>query len=60
MAATDRDSLLALYDATGGANWPNSTKWGTDADLWLWYGVSVNDRGRVVNLRLQRNNLRGT
>ena len=30
-AATDRAALVALYVATGGANWENNTKWSTTA-----------------------------
>lgn len=60
MAQTDRDALLALYNATDGANWENSTNWNTDAVLSDWYGVEVNDQGRVVSLSLYVNNLQGT
>ncbi|CAM9610550.1 unnamed protein product [Ectocarpus sp. 6 AP-2014] len=59
MASTDRDVLVALYNATEGANWENSTNWGTDADLSQWFGAKVNDQGRVVLLDLPVNNLRG-
>ncbi|CAN0291991.1 unnamed protein product, partial [Ectocarpus sp. 8 AP-2014] len=59
MASTDRDVLVALYNATEGANWENSTNWITGAELSQWYGVTVNDQGRVVQLALHRNNLRG-
>lgn len=59
MAPTDRDALLALYNATGGSNWKNSTNWDTDADLSDWYGVEVNAQGRAVKLSTGKNNLRG-
>ncbi|CAN0168804.1 unnamed protein product, partial [Ectocarpus sp. 13 AM-2016] len=59
MASTDRDSLLALFNATDGANWKNNNRWGTDADLSQWNGVGVNDQGRVVELDLRYNKLRG-
>ena len=32
-AETDRAALVALYDATDGPNWKNSTNWLTDASL---------------------------
>jgi len=57
---TDRDILLVLYRSTGGANWKKRTNWGTDAHLRAWYGVGVNDQGRVVKLDLGQNNLEGT
>lgn len=59
MIPTDRDVLLAIYEATDGPNWKKSSNWGTDADLSDWYGVKVNGQGRVVTLTLDANNLRG-
>ena len=59
MTPTDRDVLLALYNATGGPNWKDTAYWDTDADLSEWYGVKANDQGRVVELSLCSNNLRG-
>lgn len=59
MASTDRDVLLALYNATDGANWTIKTNWDTDANLSDWYGVKVDDQSRVVKLDLGNNNLRG-
>ncbi|CAN0320031.1 unnamed protein product, partial [Scytosiphon promiscuus] len=58
MASRDRHALIALYNATGGANWEDSTNWNTDADLSEWYGVEVHE-GRVVKLSLNGNNLEG-
>jgi len=59
MASTDRDILLVLYRLAGGANWRESTNWGTDAALSDWFGVKVNDKGSVVELCLESNNLGG-
>lgn len=59
MLSKDRDALIALYNATGGASWMRNTNWNTDSDLSLWHGVGVNDQGRVVELSLRSNNLRG-
>ena len=55
----DRAALLALYEATDGANWNDGTNWLTDARLGDWYGVEVDDAGRVVALELVNNNLTG-
>ncbi|CAM9629785.1 unnamed protein product, partial [Scytosiphon promiscuus] len=55
---TDRDVLLALYNATGGAKWRRNDNWNTVAGLGRWYGVEANG-GRVVKLCLSDNNLRG-
>lgn len=59
MAATDYDALAALYYATDGANWKQNRNWITDTDLSQWYGVELNDQGRVARLNLYSNNLRG-
>ena len=59
MASTDREILLVLYRSTDGPNWENKTNWDTDAALGEWYGVKVDDEGRVVELSLPGNNLRG-
>ena len=55
----DRPALVALYNATGGADWENKTNWLSDAHIGRWHGVTINPRGRVVELRLTHNGLRG-
>ncbi|CAM9381152.1 unnamed protein product [Ectocarpus sp. 12 AP-2014] len=59
MAQTDREALVALYNATGGPNWKQDGNWNTDADLSQWHGIKTNDQGRVVALSLNSNNLQG-
>ena len=56
---TDRVALVALYNATGGANWTNRTNWLSNSPIGEWHGVTTNDGGRVTELRLQQNNLSG-
>ncbi len=56
---TDRDALVALYEAAGGPGWWNDGNWLTDASLDLWHGVEVDSRGRVVGLDLGFNGLSG-
>ena len=51
-AATDREALVALYEATGGQNWVNNENWLTDAPLGEWFGVTTNHEGRVVALEM--------
>ncbi|CAM9463368.1 unnamed protein product, partial [Ectocarpus sp. 4 AP-2014] len=58
-ASTDRDALVALFISTNGANWTCNDNWDTDAELGTWHGVDVNERGRVVKLKLGLHNLRG-
>lgn len=56
--AADRDVLVALYNATNGANWTNETNWLSDSDLSTWHGVTVSNE-RVISLELANNNLMG-
>ena len=55
----DRAALEALYDATGGPGWRNSTNWGTSAALGEWYGVTTDADGQVTGLSLVGNGLSG-
>lgn len=56
---SDRDILVALYEATGGPRWKAGDNWLTDAPLERWHGVSVDAEGRVVGLHFLDNNLTG-
>ena len=56
---TDRAALAALYDATGGPGWTDSTNWKTSAPLGEWYGVTTDAAGRVTRLELRENGLSG-
>ena len=57
--ATDRAALVALYDATGGANWRYNTNWLGSVPVGKWHGVTTDDDGRVTRLSLPINNLTG-
>ena len=59
-AATDRAALVALYDATDGANWTTNTNWSTTAALSTWHGVTTDSDGRVTQLKLDQNYLTGS
>lgn len=59
MASTDRDALVGLFRATGGARWLNNTNSDTDWELSKWHGIEVDDEGRVVSLWLANNHLKG-
>ena len=58
-AETDREALVALYNATDGENWENSDNWLSGAPLGEWEGVYTNDDGRVTALVLFDNALSG-
>ena len=51
--------MVALYNATGGANWTNNTNWLTNEALSEWHGLDTDANGRVTGLRLENNGLIG-
>ena len=55
----DRAALVALYNATGGADWTNNTNWLSNEALSEWYGVETDEDGRVRELNLNKNGLSG-
>ena len=56
----DRAALVALYRATNGASWVDSSNWATAAPLGEWFGVQTDDDdGRVTELSLSDNGLTG-
>ena len=56
---SDRDALVALYCATGGASWSNKTNWLSSAALISWHGVEAAGN-TVTSIALPQNNLTGT
>ena len=56
----DRAVLVALYEATGGANWKANTNWLSEAPLYKWKGVATDAEGRVLRLSLSGNELTGS
>ena len=59
VATLERRALIALYEATDGANWKKSDNWLTDMPLDTWYGVSTDGSGNVTEVDLSRNDLNG-
>ncbi len=60
IASRDRAALEALYKATSGLKWTNNDNWLTDAPLGAWYGVSTDEDGKVVRLKMSNNGLTET
>ena len=56
---TDRAALVALYEATDGANWRSNDNWLSDRPIGEWYGVTTDRSGRVTELSLDFNQLSG-
>ena len=58
-AETDREALVALYEATDGANWRSNDNWLSDRPIGEWHGVTTDRSGRVTKLSLDFNQLSG-
>ena len=58
-SVTQRDALVALYHAAGGAEWKNNEGWLSDDPLGEWHGVTTDASGNVTALRLPDNGLSG-
>ncbi len=58
-SSTDRAVLVALYNATIGPSWQGNTNWLSDRPINEWHGVTADANGRVVELRLRYNSLKG-
>ncbi len=58
---SERKVLEIFYKATGGAQelWQDHTNWGTACPLEEWYGVWLDDMGKVEALMLAGNCLKG-
>ena len=59
-SAEDRETLMAFYNAMGGANWADNTNWLSAALIGDWYGVTTDAEGNVTELNLRGNQLIGT
>ena len=58
-SSDDRAALTALYEATNGDEWQINRGWLSDKPLDEWNGVTIDERGRVVELSLHDNQLSG-
>ncbi|MXW16952.1 MAG: hypothetical protein F4X60_13220 [Gemmatimonadetes bacterium] len=56
----DEFALRAFYRSTNGPLWAVNINWDTDAPLSEWFGVELNERGRVRSITLTKNILTGT
>lgn len=60
MNIEDSLALVSFYYSTGGQNWINKDNWLTDAPLANWYGISLDEKNRVSEIKLNNNNLTGS
>ena len=57
---TDKDALIALYEAADGDNWVSNQNWLSNRPIGTWYGVITDENDRVIELDLSDNELNGT
>ncbi len=55
--ATERAALVALYEATSGADWRYNHNWNTNAPVSDWDGVTTDSNGSVAHLYLPNNTI---
>src|ERR1043166_4024630 len=60
--SSQRQALIAFYDATGGDAWTDRSEWkGAEGTECNWFGIECdNDGGTVIGIQIYGNNLRGT
>ena len=51
--------LKKFFNSTNGREWCYSTNWLTDEPLSKWYGITLDDEGRVKSINLKDNNVTG-
>ncbi len=49
---TDKEALIALFNATNGESWDGSGTWLGRSPIGEWEGITTNDQGRVITLRI--------
>ena len=61
MRSNEQDSLalVALYQSTEGSSWTDKSNW-LQGPVSSWFGISVNQEGRVTEVDLQGNGLFGS
>ena len=58
--ASDRATLVRLFDTTGGRRWAEARGWSTPQLLERWHGVTVDSLGLVTAVDLSDNGLSGS
>ena len=60
---SERNALVAFYNATGGPNWTNSQNWNSTQAVSTWFGITVTNvsgQDRVTGIQLSENNILGS
>ena len=56
---SEREALIAFYNAMDGNNWKDNTNWCSERPVSEWYGIMTNQDGLVTWINLGENNLSG-
>ncbi len=58
---TDKEVLMKIYEDLNGKNWGErfNKNWASELPLDEWYGVEVNEEGRVTKLSLSSDSVKG-
>ena len=56
----DRETLMAIYNATYGQFWYRKANWLSEAPISTWYGITTNDGGRVTKIEFGENGMAGS
>ena len=59
-SSTERQALVAFFEATGGSQWKNNDGWLSDKDHCDWFGIRCWKNKKVQSLSLEDNGLIGT
>ena len=52
LPSPDRETLIAIYNATDGPNWTRQDNWLSEGPISTWYGIKINDIDRVTGVDL--------
>lgn len=59
ISESEKEALLAFYEATNGARWRIDSSWGLSDDISSWHGVTLDSEGRVIELILRNIGMTG-
>ncbi len=52
LPSPDRETLIAIYNATDGPNWTIQDNWLSEEPIRTWFGITTNEMDRITRLHL--------